>query len=84
MMPATDNKQIVIADFLLDGSGQFQTITMNFTRDGLNVFNMSTYASSVIPENGKLHVKITTYDKTVNDVSQHKYSVAGTVIVKTQ
>lgn len=82
MKPANDNKNIVIADFILAGQGQYQSITINFHRDNDNVFNMSTYAVNFEDlKNGQLHIKITTYDKQVSNVAQHKYSVAGTLTV---
>jgi len=79
MTPATDNRNIVIADFILPGQGEFRSVTINFTRDNRNVFNMSTYAVNFDQSNGQLHLKITTYDKQVSNVSGHKYSVAGTL-----
>ena len=79
MAPASDNKNIVIADFTLPGKGAYRSITMNFTKDGVNVFNLSTYAVNFSNEGDKVHVKITTYDKDVDDVKKHKYSVAGTL-----
>lgn len=79
MAPATDNKNIVIADFTLNGKGAYRSITINFTKDGVNVFNLSTYAVNFENQGEKVHVKITTYDKGVDDVKKHKYSVAGTL-----
>jgi hypothetical protein len=82
MTPASDNKNIVIADFTLPGQGQYQGITINFHRDNDNVFNLSTYAVNFEDiKNGQLHVKITTYDKQVSNVAGHKYSVARTLNV---
>jgi hypothetical protein len=40
---------------------------------------MSTYAVNFNNEDDKVHIKITTYDKSVDDVGRHKYSVAGTL-----
>jgi hypothetical protein len=79
MKPAIDNKTIVIADFTLTGKGAYRSITLNFTRDGVNIFSLSTYAVNFDNEGDKVHIKITTYDKSVDDVSRHKYSVAGTL-----
>jgi hypothetical protein len=79
MAPASDSKNIVIADFTLPGKGAYRSITINFTKDGVNVFNLSTYAVNFDNEGDKVHVKITTYDKSVDDVKRHKYSVAGTL-----
>lgn len=81
MTPATDNKNIVIADFTLPGQGDFRGVTLNFTRDNKNIFNMSTYAVNFDQASGQLHLKITTYDKQVSNVARHKYSVAGTLQV---
>jgi hypothetical protein len=79
MAPASDNKNIVIADFTLPGKGSYQSVTINFTKDGVNVFNLSTYAVNFDNQGDKVHLKITTYDKGVDDVGRHKYSVAGTL-----
>jgi hypothetical protein len=79
LLPASDNKNIVIADFLLPGKGNYQSITLNYTKDGVNVFNLSTYAVNFSLVGDKIHLKITTYDKGVDSVQRHKYSVAGTL-----
>jgi hypothetical protein len=81
MTPANDNKQIIIADFVLPGQGEYRSITLNFHRDNVNLFSISTYAVN-FDQAGGLHVKITTYDKSVPDVSKHKYTVAGTLTVQ--
>ncbi len=82
MTPASDNKNIIIADFILPGQGQYRSVTINFTRDNVNLFTLSTYAVNFDNNtSGQLHLKITTYDKGVPDVSKHKYSVAGTLQV---
>ena len=89
MTYANDNKNIVIADFTLPGVGEFKSITVNYTKDQVNVFNLSTYAVNVSPASDRrtkqpmIQVKITAYDKTVSNVSGHKYSVAGTLKVVT-
>jgi hypothetical protein len=59
--------------------GDGNLTALNFTRDGINLFLLSTYAANFDQTNGQLHLKITTYDKSVAKVSQHKYSVAGTL-----
>jgi hypothetical protein len=82
MTPATDNKNIVIADFTLPGTGEYRSVTINFTRDNVNVFNLSTYAVNFDSSGGQLHLTITTYDKQVSNVATHKYSVAGTLQVR--
>jgi hypothetical protein len=84
MKPASDNKQIVVADFLLKsplpaGQGEFASITLNYTRDDVNLFVLSTYAVNFDRESDSFHIKVTTYDVNVPDVSKHKYSVAGTL-----
>jgi len=79
MSPASGEKSIVIADFTLTAKGSYRSITVNFTKDGANVFNLSTYAVNFEPQGDKVHLKITTYDKTVESVTKHKYSVAGTL-----
>lgn len=80
LVAASDNKNIIIADFKLAGKGDYRSITLNFTRDGANLFVLSTYAVNVEPyDDNNVHVKITTYDKSIADVTKHKYSVAGTL-----
>lgn len=79
MIKASDSTNVVVADFALVGKGSYRGITINFTKDGVNVFNLSTYAVSFENQGEKVHLKITTYDKSVEDVGRHKYSVAGTL-----
>jgi hypothetical protein len=81
MKAASDDKNIIIADFYIAGEGNYRSITMDFHRDDQRIFSLSTYAVNFDREAGKLHVKITTYDKSVADVGRHKYYVAGTLEV---
>jgi hypothetical protein len=68
-------KDVVVADFTLTGDGNFNTVTLDFTRDGTKVYDMSTYAVGFDHVDGKLHLRVTTYDKQVKDVHDHKYTV---------
>ncbi|WP_140977806.1 hypothetical protein [Bradyrhizobium guangdongense] len=81
MHGAPDDKQVVIADLTFEGTGEYAQITLDFRRNGERVFNLSTYAVNYSKDNGKLLVKITTYDKSVKDVSKFKYTVTGTLAV---
>ena len=83
MSPASDDKHIVIADFVLPGAGEYREITLDFRRDDKRTFRLSTYAVNVEPAPGGLHVKITTYDVGVANVKGHTYTVAGTLYVLT-
>jgi hypothetical protein len=82
MFSASDNKQAVIAEFDIAGSGSFQGITVKYHRDGKDFTLMNTYALGVTFD-GKFHIKITSYDYSVRDASKHLYEVAGTVSVLT-
>ena len=82
MFTASDDKTALIADFVVSGKGEFQQITLDYRRDEVRHFDFSTYAVGFeqLPD-GKLHVKITMYDRTVKNTSRYRYTVAGTLYV---
>jgi hypothetical protein len=81
MTPVSAAKDVVVADFSLPGDGDFSEVTLDFRRDNENLFDLSTYAVSFDHADGKLHLRVTTYDRKVNDVHDHKYTVTGTLYV---
>ena len=82
MFTSSDNKQAVIAEFDIAGTGTFQGITVNYHRDGKEFTLMNTYAVGVTFD-GKFHIKVTAYDYTVRDASKHTYEVAGSILILT-
>jgi hypothetical protein len=83
MVPANDDKQALVAAFTLPGVGDYRSITVSFERNGKKVSDISTYAVNFYDDAGRkeLHVKITAYDRTVKNVADYRYFVAGTLSV---